>query len=152
MQARPTKDICLECGKELKGRADQKFCNVFCKSANNNRQLKVENDLILPIVNILKKNRRILTDFMAKSKYHITSKEDLIESGFNFKYATEHKTMDGFDYYFCFDIGYVMEQQGQCKIMMLDYFKYISQPLKPSMEKMVLKAVEDKGQKRSKAL
>lgn len=146
------KPCCEECGKELKGRADQKFCNVFCKSANNNRQLKMENDLILPVVNILKKNRRILTDFMAKSKYHIASKENLIENGFNFKYSTEHKTMDGFDYYFCFDIGYVMEQQGQCKIMTLDYFKYISQPMNSSTEKMLLKAVGDKERKRSKAL
>ena len=124
-----TRPGCAHCGHELKGRSDQKFCNDNCRNNHRFQSLRTDNEVIYPIMNILKKNRNILIDFMPKSKYHIAKKEDLLEAGYNFKYATEHKTMDGYDYYFCFDIGFVMEQQGQCKIMKRDYFDFISKPL-----------------------
>lgn len=31
----------MECGTELKGRADQKFCDGLCRSAWHNRQRRV---------------------------------------------------------------------------------------------------------------
>ncbi len=31
------KNTCVECGEEIKGRADKKFCSDQCRSAFNNR-------------------------------------------------------------------------------------------------------------------
>ena len=51
---------CLECGVEIMGRADKKFCSDYCRNAYNNRNNKAQVSLIRNINNRLKKNWRIL--------------------------------------------------------------------------------------------
>lgn len=100
---------CLACNKPVKGRADKKFCDDYCRNAYNN-QLKTSSDkLVININNALKKNRRILEsiipqqDELAKS-----TKEKMMAKGFQFKYITHTYTnKKGQTYFFCYDYGYL---------------------------------------------
>ena len=100
---------CHTCGKTIRGRSDKKFCDDYCRN-NNNNQLKAEsNNYVRNINNSLKKNRRILEDLlqenadMAKS-----SREKLVQLGFQFRYMTHTYTnKKGNTYFFCYDYGYL---------------------------------------------
>jgi len=100
---------CLTCGKTIRGRSDKKFCDDYCRN-NHNNQLKAEsNNYVRNINNSLKKNRRILEDLlqgnedMAKS-----SREKLVQLGFQFRYMTHTYTnKKGNTYFFCYDYGYL---------------------------------------------
>jgi hypothetical protein len=102
---------CQACGKTLKGRADKKFCDDYCRN-NYNNQLKAKGNysaLVRNINNSLLKNRKILenilpaTDEMAKA-----SKEKLLRLGFQFKYVTHfYTTKTGKTYFYCYDYGYL---------------------------------------------
>jgi len=98
---------CLECGDELFGRIDKKFCSDQCRSAYNNKQQMVSSAYLRKVNKILKNNRRILVKLVPKDKAK-ASKEKLLEKGFNFDYHTNtFKTKDGRVYYYCYDYGYV---------------------------------------------
>ena len=69
---------CLECYEQLRGRADQKFCNDQCRSAYNNRQLAESNKVIRAINRILKKNYSILTALNPENKITVV-KNDMLQ-------------------------------------------------------------------------
>jgi hypothetical protein len=105
-----TTPTCQHCGRSIKGRVDKKFCDDACRNAFNN-QLKsgAHTALIRNINTILAKNRRVLeallpaTEDMAK-----TTKEKLLQKGFQFNYLTHTYTnKKGNVYYFCYDMGYL---------------------------------------------
>ncbi len=76
---------CLECGKEIHGRIDKKFCSIECKN---------------------RYNYEILNSLLREDN---TSAEisDLIDLGFNPSYVTGHyKGRKAHDEYKCFDIKY----------------------------------------------
>ena len=101
------KKKCLECGDEFVGRADKKFCSDECRSSFNNRLNKDATNFIRNINNILRKNRRILSELnpTGKTKVH---KDKLLEKGFKFSYFTNvYRTKTGNTYYFCYDMGYL---------------------------------------------
>ena len=100
---------CQTCGKPLKGRADKKFCDDYCRNAYNNHLKGETNNYIRNINNALRKNRRILADlFPPDSQITKTSKEKLNELGFHFKYSTHTYTnKKGNTYFFCYDYGYL---------------------------------------------
>jgi hypothetical protein len=100
---------CLACNKPVKGRADKKFCDDYCRNAYNN-QLKTSSDkLVININNALKKNRRILDALLpAQEEMAKTTKEKLLAKGFQFKYITHTYTnKKGNTYFFCYDYGYL---------------------------------------------
>jgi predicted nucleic acid-binding Zn ribbon protein len=100
---------CLACNKPVKGRADKKFCDDYCRNAYNN-QLKTSGDkLVININNALKKNRRILDALLpAQEEMAKTTKEKLLAKGFQFKYITHTYTnKKGNTYFFCYDYGYL---------------------------------------------
>jgi predicted nucleic acid-binding Zn ribbon protein len=100
---------CLTCGKPVKGRADKKFCDDYCRNAYNN-QLKADSSkLVTNINNALKKNRRILENLLPPSEEMTkTTKEKLLARGFNFKYLTHTYTnKKGNVYFFCYEYGYL---------------------------------------------
>jgi predicted nucleic acid-binding Zn ribbon protein len=100
---------CLACNKPVKGRADKKFCDDYCRNAYNN-QLKTSGDkLVININNALKKNRRILDALLpAQEEMAKTTKEKLLAKGFQFKYITHtYINKKGNTYFFCYDFGYL---------------------------------------------
>jgi len=100
---------CQACSKPLKGRADKKFCNDYCRNSYNNQLKSGVNNYIRNINNALRKNRRILEElFPANEKIAKTHKEKLNRLGFQFKYSTHTYTnKNGNTYYFCYEYGYL---------------------------------------------
>ena len=100
---------CFECGKPLKGRIDKKFCDDYCRN-NYNNQLKSNTiNLVRNVNNALGKNRRILENlFIAGEEMAKTTRNKLLQKGFQFKYITHTYTnKKGNTYFFCYDIGYL---------------------------------------------
>lgn len=97
---------CLQCYEQLKGRADQKFCNDQCRSAYNNQQHIESNNVIKMINRILKKNYFILSEMKSKGK--ITAlKSDLQKKGYRFDYFTHTFTgRNSRTNYFCYNQGF----------------------------------------------
>ena len=98
---------CLDCGTTFKGRADKKFCSDQCRNNYNNQLNSDSNNYVRNVNNILRKNRRILSELNPndKSKVH---KDKLTIKGFNFKYYTNtYTTQKGAVYYFCYEHGYL---------------------------------------------
>lgn len=99
--------VCLECKTKIFGRVDKKFCSDQCRNAYNNKLNSNGTNYIRNVNNILRKNRRILTDLNpnGKSKTH---RNKLAEKGFDFNYFTNtYTTKAGTVYYFCYDYGYL---------------------------------------------
>lgn len=98
---------CLECGEKIVGRIDKKFCNDTCRNAFNNKQVSKASDQVRKINRILKSNRKILEELNPTGKT-TTTKDKLINSGFNFNYFTNtYTTRDGRIYYFSYDYGFL---------------------------------------------
>ena len=78
---------CLECGTEIVGRVDKKFCSDYCRNAYNNKLNKDSKNLVRNINNRLRKNYRILDSFSLKEGKTRTTKTRLMDKGFDFEYA-----------------------------------------------------------------
>lgn len=101
------KKKCPECGYEIIGRADKKFCSDQCRNSYNNKTKRDSNNFVRNINNILRKNRRILAEFNPRGKSKVT-KQQLLEKGFKFDYYTNvYTTKGGNTYFFCYDYGYL---------------------------------------------
>lgn len=98
---------CLECGDEIHGRIDKKFCSDGCRNAFNNKNNRDTTNLMRNINNKLRKNHRILSEqnyIEGKAK---TTKNKLTSEGFNFDYFTNLRVYkNGAEYRFVYDIGY----------------------------------------------
>ncbi len=100
--------LCLTCSKPIKGRTDKKFCDDYCRNNYNNQLKSATTNLVRNINNALGKNRRILENFFGKEEMIKTTKDKLLEKGFQFKYITHTYTnKKGNVYFFCYDIGYL---------------------------------------------
>lgn len=98
---------CLECGEELIGRTDKKFCNDGCRNAYNNKQYSKQNGVVKHINSILQKNRKILGTLLIDEVVKVPKKK-LDELGFNFNYYTHHHTTSkGTNYIYCYEYGYL---------------------------------------------
>jgi predicted nucleic acid-binding Zn ribbon protein len=108
MQATENKK-CIYCGSTIKGRADKKFCNDYCRNAYNNQLKSNSNNLVRNINNALSKNRRILESILPETEETAkASKEKLTRLGFQFKYLTHtYVTKSGKTYFYCYDHGYL---------------------------------------------
>ena len=115
---------CQECGQTLNGRKDQKFCSDYCRNSFNNRLNEDATKYIRRINNILRKNRRILSELNPKGKITVDG-ITLAEEGFNFHYYTNsYKTKTGSIYFFCYDQGYLkMEDDRYMLVHKQDYVK-----------------------------
>jgi hypothetical protein len=100
---------CMQCGKTLRGRADKKFCDDYCRNNYNNQLKAHSNNYVRNINNALGKNRRVLEELLpAEEDKTTTSKEKLLQHGFSFKYITHTYTnKNGSTYFFCYDHGYL---------------------------------------------
>ncbi len=101
--------LCLTCNKPVKGRTDKKFCDDYCRN-NFNNQLKSNTvNLVRNVNNALGKNRRILENlFIDGEEIAKTTKDKLLQKGFQFKYFTNTYTnKKGNVYFFIYDLGYL---------------------------------------------
>lgn len=104
---------CKECGQALKGRRDQRFCCDHCRNTFNNRLNQDSTKYIRRVNNILRKNRRILSELNPKGKKTVSGIR-LAEEGFNFHYYTNvYTTKKGARYVFCYDQGYLKLEDDQ---------------------------------------
>lgn len=98
---------CLECGEVLMGRADKKFCNDQCRSANYQRKNVVTEGLIRTTNNQLRKNYTILKALNKDGKTKV-KKSTLVKEGFIFGLITGfYTTRENKTYYFVYDQGYL---------------------------------------------
>ena len=80
------KYYCQECGKELIGRKDKKFCNISCKNKYNNRRNQAIRKYREDTINRL---------------------EELSDLGFDYDcFTSRQKSRTGHDNRSCFDISY----------------------------------------------
>ena len=104
---------CLECKIEIEGRIDKKFCSDYCRNTYNNRLNSDSTKYIRRVNNILRKNRRILSELNPTGKLKVDEMR-LAEEGFNFHYFTNtYITKNGASYYFCYDQGYLKLENNQ---------------------------------------
>ncbi len=101
---------CLECGKQVKGRIDKKFCDDNCRNAYNNKQNAEQTPFVRKLNNILRKNRKLLESSIPPGeKMGKLPKQKLLHQGFNFEYHTHHlNTQKGGVYIFCYEYGYLL--------------------------------------------
>ena len=106
----PAKEVkkCLACDKPLLGRIDKKFCNDYCRNAYNNQTKASHSSTVRKINHILLKNRRILETVLGVEETTRTTKENLLNQGYQFKYLTHTYTNPkGSIYFFCYEFGYL---------------------------------------------
>ena len=97
---------CYECGEPTRGRSDKKFCSDMCRNGYNNRLNSDCNNLVRNINNVLRKNRRLLEEFLDRD-INKASKNKLAEQGFNFLFYTSSLTnKKSVTYHFCYEFGY----------------------------------------------
>ncbi|MFT6244079.1 MAG: hypothetical protein ACJA1C_002102 [Crocinitomicaceae bacterium] len=115
---------CQECSQRLSGRRDQKFCSDYCRNTYNNRLNEDSTKYIRRINNILRKNRRILSELNPDGKKTVDG-ITLAEEGFNFHYYTNvYTTKTGSTYFFCYEQGYLkMENDKYMLVLKQDYVK-----------------------------
>lgn len=98
---------CLDCGDELKGRADKKFCSDACRNSYNNKFNKDTNNLMKNVNRTLRRNRSILAKLNPNGKSK-TDRKTLMLREFDFNYYTNvYTTKTGKAYYFCYEYGYL---------------------------------------------
>lgn len=109
MSTVPEVRLCLTCEKPLKGRTDKKFCDDYCRNNFNNQLKAGTTNLVRNINNALGKNRRILESCFANGEEMAkTTREKLMQKGFQFKYFThQYNNKKGNTYFFCYDLGYL---------------------------------------------
>ena len=85
---------CLDCGAELEGRADKKFCSDHCKSSYHYERSKSRTASLFKTIDAqLKKNRRLLKLYNRAGKATVR-KDVLIDKGFNPRYFTHYRAAD----------------------------------------------------------
>lgn len=101
------KGRCLECGEEVYGRGDRKFCCLECKNKYNNRRQQDSRTLKLKIHNALNRNHEILTELLKIGMTEIDLM-DLRRLGFRTDLVTSYRHDYNEDELCCYDIRYVL--------------------------------------------
>lgn len=123
-----TKKFCLACSGEIKGRADKKFCDSYCKSSYHYKKNRQNESFYLEVHRQLKKNRSILKTFNKAGKA-IVKAQILIDKGFDPKFFTHYwKNSQGDVYLFVYEFGFLSRTENGKK-------KYILVTWQPYMEK-----------------
>lgn len=103
---------CLECGKELLGRCDKKYCSDGCRNSYNNRVHREETEESRLINRILNNNRKILKGLIIAGRKSYTLVE-LSEKGFNFRYSTSFEVKKNQKVVIhCYNYSYIISSKG----------------------------------------
>ncbi len=111
--------ICTSCQQPIRGRADKKFCNDYCRNTHHNQQNSDVNNGIRNINHCLLRNRRVLeTVINPATQIGKTSRQYLQNKGFSFRYFTHCQfNKKGSLYYFCYEYGYRMLEKEQVLVI-----------------------------------
>lgn len=114
--------FCLNCGQVIRGRSDKKFCDDHCRTQFNNRLNRDENNYMRRINNTLKRNRRIMEEFIPAREGEIKLPGHVLgEEGFNFQYHTHTAiSNNGNTSFFCYEFGYHQLEDGYYMLFKLD--------------------------------
>ena len=116
---------CLECGTDIYGRVDKKFCSDQCRNTFNNRTQAIQNKYIRKVNYILRKNRRIMEDLISNTEKNVkrVKRTDLLDKGFNFDYYTNiYSTKANKYYYFSYEYGYNVLEDGYLAVVRRDEY------------------------------
>ena len=112
---------CHECGRELFGRRDKKFCNVSCRNGFNNNLNVEKAGIVRRINNYLRKNRIVLKNLKAmypEKRAANVHRSQLTDQGFKFDYYTNsYTTKQGNTYYFNYEFGYMELEDNRVVIV-----------------------------------
>lgn len=110
---------CPTCGKTVKGRADKKFCDDYCRNNYNNQLNSDGSNYVRNVNNILRRNRRILEEMMqGVEKATARSKAELAKKGYRFDYFTSIFTnKENETYYYCYEYGLKEVGPDKCIIV-----------------------------------
>ncbi|MBD1426877.1 hypothetical protein [Sphingobacterium arenae] len=102
------KRTCLACREPITGRSDKRYCDDGCRSAYNNNRNSVPNRFVRKTNDVLKRNRRVLSNILGKEKIKKVSREKLLSKGLDFDFFTSQlKTAKGQIYFFVYEYGYL---------------------------------------------
>ncbi len=103
---------CQECGKQLRGRQDQKYCTDQCRTSANNRiakaHLDASSDDRRTVNHILRNNHRIL--YALKQRGLEFSRMYVRDLGFSFRYLTAMEEKEEGRVNYCYDFGYIVQE------------------------------------------
>lgn len=105
---------CLDCGEELAGRADKKFCSDSCRSHYNNKRLVQQGFFVRKVNAILLKNKRVL-DYIANTSNKEVAVNIAREMGFCDQYYTGNSQCGKQTIYHLYDRNFVFEE-GRIKL------------------------------------
>ncbi|MCM4167810.1 hypothetical protein KCTC52924_01384 [Arenibacter antarcticus] len=118
---------CLHCEQELTGRTDKKYCDQYCKSAQQYKQSK-ESPLRFynKVDNQLKLNRKLLKVHNRAGKAVIRS-TTLLDLGFNPNFFTHYwKNNKGEIYLFVYEYGFLSKKEnGKEKYVLVTWQDYM---------------------------
>jgi predicted nucleic acid-binding Zn ribbon protein len=116
---------CLQCGVEIKGRADKKFCDDSCRNSYNNKVTQNITNLMRNVNRTLSKNRRVLAELNPNGKMRV-SREKLLAKGFSFGYFTGiYETKEGRRYYYVYDQGYFFIDESEQQLALVVKKDYV---------------------------
>jgi predicted nucleic acid-binding Zn ribbon protein len=104
-----THRTCRNCGNEVSGRSDKKFCSDNCRTGHANRARFEANytPFVRRVNRTLVKNRKVLESVLASGQPKVT-KSRLLDLGFDFTYHThQFANGKGKTYYYCYEFGYL---------------------------------------------
>lgn len=108
---------CLECGFDLFGRADKKFCNDQCRTNYHNRKNNADTFFIKPVNKILRKNRLILKKVLNGSRNQEISMDELLKHGFDFNFYTHKKIINENSVWLCvYEFKYIQKSRRMFRI------------------------------------
>ena len=101
-------NLCMHCGKSVKGRADKRFCSVICKNNYNYKNRAVTKSDVKTIDDLLHRNRIILMTLMGDSKKETFDKLILTRAKFHFELHTGHYiNKEGKTYWIVYDYAWM---------------------------------------------
>lgn len=118
---------CLACEKQLEGRTDKKFCDVYCKSAYHYKMLRQgSGNFYTKVDKQLKKNRKLLKNYNKAGKATIRA-QTLIDQGFDPNFFTHYwKNKSGNVYLFVYEFGFLTKMEnGRKKFVLVTWQPYM---------------------------
>jgi hypothetical protein len=99
--------LCQQCGMQIRGRSDKRFCDDTCRTAYHNYHYTLPSSVRV-INNALQKNRRIILQLLGEQQLLKLKTSELIFLGFQTRYCTEVKVLsNGKQASIIYDVGYV---------------------------------------------
>lgn len=110
------KKQCENCGEQIFGRADKRFCDTYCKNTFNSKRRKAEaiqlHENTDEILNIIKRNYQILKSYqkvkLVDGERIYFNKEDLEKDGLNQNFFTSIWIENDQIRKFCFERGWTI--------------------------------------------